>query len=1032
MHRDGRAVHLQPKAFDVLAYLVAARERVVSKDELLERLWPDEVVAETSLTFSIKAVRRALGDDGTAQRFVKTVHGHGYRFVAEIRNAGAARRGVAPGPTTRAGDDAAAARETTGSTPAARSRILLQTACTPFVGREEERRVLDGELRLALGGQTRTSFVFGDPGVGKTRLVAELAQAAEAEGAAVLVGRCYDGLPPAFWPWVQVLRSYAEQFGIEAARAAAAEGVRDLARLLPGLVEDDDSRQGAVARDDADAEQARLRLFDSVVAFLREACARGPLVVVLDDLHWADAASLLVLRHLMREMLDARLLVVGTYRHAEAERGGTLAELLGWMHRTRRSSRLHLHGLVDEDVALLVREISGSDPPPELVSTLGRMTDGNPFFVEEFCRDLADRGGSPGDPDAPTAIRVPEEVREVLLQRVRRLGDAAAEVLSAAAVLGHEFRFDDLLLTAGAEAVRTTIEAAEAGGLVHPRPDRPGVFRFAHALVAEVLQLSLPSLARAELHRRAGFAIEARGGDDPLLLATELARHFSAAAAVGETAKAFEYQRLAGHLQVERYAYEEAALHYERALEIARFGGCDDDERFELLLALARASFRAGNETRVRDLVLEAVEIARRAGSTGMLARAALRTAGLFPVTPAERIELLEEALAGLRAQPEADPRLLSGVLSALASGLYGSVDAVERREALLDEALRIARASGDRRTLVRVLTASHVALWRPRHLSRRLELAREHLAIAEQAADVVEQAGARTWYVPALIEHGEIAEADRQIDLVDRQAGESRMLVYRANALSFRAMRALTRGEFEEVEFLAQRSYEMARRYNETTASMTLWSQIYYLRREQDRLAEIEAGIRMFASQVPQVSWDWLALHLLCEDGRLAEARPMLDRMTDSRFEDALPPDAHIVSVAALFGLAEVAWRLKNTEAAGLLLPHLERYGRQWVTVGLGGVCLGSVLYARGLVLATLGRRDEAVADLEEAAEAHEAAGVTLPLLRTRAELATVLLGSRSRAGRARASELVAGTSAEAERLGLAQLLRVLAAPGH
>ena len=1049
--RGGQRVSLQPKAFDVLVYLVSERDRVVTKDELLERLWPGEVVSESSLTFSIKAVRRAVGDDGASQRILKTSHGRGYRFVADVREAGvspsadeAAATAGRSGDTTAATipeDDRAASdvrrpgeRSEARRPIQARDRILLQTAATSFVGREDERRHLDGELARARSGETRTVFVLGDPGVGKTRLVAELAANAEAAGDTVLVGRCYEGTPPAFWPWVQVVRSFVEQQGRDAARAVAGDSLPDIARLVPGLLDAEEEARLVRTPGEAEAEHARLRLFDSLVGFLREASRTRPVVVVLDDLHWADASSLLLLRHLVRELLDSRLLVLGTYRHVEVKRGGALSELLGWLHRTKRSMRLRLHGLTDEEVAVLVRDLAGAEPSGELVSALGRVTDGNPFFVEEFCRDLVDRGAFEGDA-ALTAdcIRIPEEVRDVLLQRVARLGDAAKDILAVAAVLGREFRYDDLLAAAGGGegAVVAALEAAEASGLVQSEPGSPGNFVFVHALVSEVLYNGLGSLRRAQLHRSVGTVIEARSGGDPLLRAAELAHHFSGAVAVGEAAKAFACERAAGDLYVERFAYEDAAVHYERALRLARDGACDEDARFELLLAMSRATFRHGEDARSREILLEAVVMARASGSPIRLARAALRTATLFPVTPRERVALLEEALAGLRALIEVDPRLLAGVLSALASGLYGKADAVDRREALVDEALEMARSSGDRRTILHVLTASQVALWRPGYLDRRLALSREHVDVAEQGSDLVERASARTWYIPALLEKGSVAEADRQIELIDREAAESRMLVYRANALSFRAMRALTRGAFDEVEFLAQRSYELARRYNETTASMTLWSQLYYTRREQGRLAEIEAGIHLFAQQVTQVSWDWLLLHLYCEDERSEDALPMLERVVESGLDEGMPGDSHIVFAAALFGMSEAVWRLKHAEGATLLLPHLERYRDQWVTVGLGGVCLGSVAYCHGLALATLGRREEAVAALEHAEREHEREGLLLPLLRTRAELGSVLLAARSGDSRRRARELLASTAAEARRLGLVQLQRVIEGAG-
>lgn len=1034
--RGGRPVHLQPKVFDVLLYLVDRRDRVVTKDELLSELWPDEVVGETSLTFAVKSVRRAIGDDGATQSMLRTVHGRGYRFVAAVEFGGGSD--IDPTPDAR-GDsrgDQAAPRTASASLslPGARDRILLQPAPTGFVGRRAEREVLDAEFERATAGQTRTVFVLGEPGVGKTRLAAEFAAAAEAAGADVLVGRCSEGSPPAFWPWTQVVRAHSLVHGEESTRRVAGDGAADLARLFPALLAgaEDSRRQAGAAVFADDSGHERLRLFDSLVAFLREAARERPVVVVLDDLHWADASSLMVLRHLVREVLDAPLLVVGTYRHQEVAPGDPLSELLGWLHRTKRSQRLRLRGLADDDVAAMVRDLAGTEPRDSLVVALGRATDGNPFFVEEFCRDLVHRGAL-ADASGGDRLPIPEEVRELLLRRVLRLGDETRDVLTMAAVLGREFRYEDLVGAAPVDraTVDRALRVAESSGLVHVEPDGDGVFAFSHALVSEVLKESMPRVALAALHRRAGEVLEARGGVDTAERVAALAHHFGAAVVVGEGARALRYAAQLGHLLAANFAYEDAAAQFLRAAELARAGACGDEERFEILLALARARWRAGEEDGARGMVLEAARIARDLGSVEMLAKAALRSAALFPVTPLESLALLEEALAGLRASPEADPRLLSRVLSALASGLYTRPGDVDRREALMDEATDLARRSGDLRALLQVLRAGHVALWRPHHLERRLRLAREHVEVAEALGDKVEMAAARSWYVPALVESGDLDEVDVHVERIDEEAAATRMQVYRANALSFRAMRALSRGRFDEVEHLAQRSYEIARRYNETTASMTLWSQVYYLRREQGRLAEIEAGIHLFAAQAPQVPWDWLVLHLLAEDGREADARALLDTLKGRGLRDSLPPDAHIVSSSAMFGMGEAAWRLRDADLALASLPFLQELGARWVTVGLGGVCLGAASHAAGLALAALGRTGEAVAALERAEHEHRRAGVPVPLLRTRTELAGVLLAAGDRALRRRGSGLLAAVEPDARKLGLVHLLSLAEAAG-
>ncbi|HYC54906.1 MAG TPA: AAA family ATPase [Candidatus Binatia bacterium] len=1012
----GAAVSLQPKAYDVLVYLARNRDRVVSKNELFDQLWPDEVVSESALSFSIKAIRKAVGDDGTSQQVIRTMHGRGYRFVAECLGDPAAAAAPATPALRQSGNPTRA-----GS---AWNRVQLQPAAARFVGRAAELDTLRGELETSRQSQTRTVFVLGDPGVGKTRLSAELAAEAEASGSTVLVGRCYEGSPPAFWPWVQVVRSYVEQRGVAAARAAAGQGCADIARLVPALLDREDP-DAVPALSETEVEHVRLRLFDSIVTFLRAIARERSTVVVLDDLHWADASSLLLLSHLVRELLDSPLLVLGTYRHIEVEPGGALSSLLAWLHRTRRSVRVRLHGLSQDEVGALVRELAGSEPDAELLSSFGRVTDGNPFFVEEFWRELAETR-EVARPAGPDGLRVPSEVHDVLLARVQRLGDGAHGVLTVASVLGREFEYGVLerCCDLPAQELLGVLEKAERAGIVHAKPDAPGSYVFAHALVNEVLYRDIGGLRRAGLHQRAGRALEQRSGGDELHRISELAHHFHEAAVLGDIAKAIQYETEAANLCMRQLAYEDATAHFERACQIAHSGSYDASKRFELLLGLARAAVRAGDDERSRAAIFDAVDIARSNGSARDLARAALRLATMYPATGGEVVALLEEAVSGLR-RANADPALLARLLSALAAALYSSPGMADRRDDLADEALALARASGDRFVLLRVLAGSQVAQWRPSYLARRLELGREHVAVAEQGEDVIARVSARTWYIPALVQKGEIAEADRQIDLIEREAAASRLPAYRANALSFRSMRALLDCAWEDVEFLAKSAYEMSHRANPTSASMTLWSQLYYTRREQGRLAEIEAGIHMFSAQVTQISWDWLLCHLWCEDDRHDEAAAMLDKLMNAGFQEGLPPESHIVHFAALHGVAEVAAHTGNAEAARLLRPRLEPYAGQWVVVGLAGVCLGAVEHLLGMLAATAGDVDEGIALLEQAERIHRQAGVRLPLIRTRTELGSVLVRRGRSAQSRRGAAMLQQTWKEARDAGLVKVAR-------
>ncbi len=286
LRRRGAIVKIEPKVFDVLAYLVRHRDRVVPKEELLGKLWPDEFVSDSVLPRCVTAARKAVGDDANRQRVIQTVHGRGYRFVAALDESAAVDR--------RLGADRWCGPEGGGVRPSA-----------VFVGREDALASLETAFADAVGGRGRLVLLVGEPGIGKTRTAEEFARRAIEAGASVLTGRCYEGEgAPAFWPWAQVVRACV------GAGSSERETAADLAELLPDFREN-------VAADALPAEQARFRLFESVTAVLKGAARAQPLVLILDDLHYADKPSLLLLVFLARELRGARMLVIGTYRDVE-------------------------------------------------------------------------------------------------------------------------------------------------------------------------------------------------------------------------------------------------------------------------------------------------------------------------------------------------------------------------------------------------------------------------------------------------------------------------------------------------------------------------------------------------------------------------------------------------------------------------------------------------------------------------------------------------------------------------------------------
>jgi predicted ATPase len=486
LRKRGEVVKLAPKAFDLLLYLIRHRDRVVSKAELLDELWPGEHVTESVLPSNVAAVRRVLESGRSRSRLIQTVHGRGYRFVAAVEES----------------EETAEAPHETGL----------------FVGRDDVMQELRAALDEVLSGRGRVGMLVGEPGIGKTRTAEELATEARRRGALVADGRCYEGEGvPAFWPWIQILRTLVADLPAARLREQLGAGASDIAPLVPELR----TRFPDLPEPDAvESEQARFRLFDSVSTFLHNASRERALVLFLDDLHWADEPTLRLMQFLVREMRDARVALLGAYRDVELRRQHPLALVLGQLAQEPHFRRIPLRGLVESDVSLFIAVTTGRDASDALVRAVFEMTEGNPFFIHETVR-LLDAEGRLGTatPETPWSMSLPQGVREVIGRRLDQLSSECNRVLTVAAVMGRDFAVGvleqvvrlspDALLECldEAAAARIVSDQAGTGGGATPLP--LGHYAFTHALIREVLYEELTGPQRVRLHRRVAEVLEA-------------------------------------------------------------------------------------------------------------------------------------------------------------------------------------------------------------------------------------------------------------------------------------------------------------------------------------------------------------------------------------------------------------------------------------------------------------------------------------------------------------------------------------------
>jgi len=923
--------------------------------------------------------------------------------------------------------------------PAAVSTIPVPALLTDvgriFVGRDAELEHLERWWKEAAAGERRVALLAGEPGVGKTRLAAELTIRVHDEGGLVLAGRCDEDLGVPYQPFVEALRHFVDHTPESELAGRLGRYGGELVRLVPELAQ---RVPGLDAPLQSDPETERYRLFDAVAAWLLAAAADDPVLLVLDDLQWSAKPTLLLLRHLVRASRGRPLLVVGTYRDTELTHDHPLIELVADLRRDGAVERVALSGLDDVAVAAILEHAAGQaldDDGVALAQAIYQETEGNPFFVREVLRHLAEskaieRRGDRWATRVPIdQLGIPEGIRDVVGRRLARLSHQANEALRVAAVVGTEFAVD-LVQAAGAFAERELLaaldEAVDARVVSEVAPAR---FRFSHALVRATLYDSLTGVRTITLHRHVAEAIETlheAALDDSL---PALAHHWAKASGpAADAARAVHYAARAGDRALAQLAHDEAVAYYQQALELLgtpRPSG-DEHQRLCLLINLGEAQRRAGDPGQ-RDTLLQAVRLAQDHGDPDALIRAALANTrrilfSRYAATDAERIATLEAALAVV---DPADLTRRARLLASLALELTYDEEASRRLE-LAEEALATARRSGDPTTLANVLLQRAWATSTPATLARRREDTAELLAVAAQMTDPVVRAQASLVSCRTLGEAGEFAEFDRQLHAGEQLALEVGEPTLRWMARAWRGGRALFAGRLAEAEAAANDGFDLGVVTGQSDAEWFFAVTLVGIRFEQDRLPEVVDNWVDFdrtgrwGRVGPAAFLAWAGAEL--EDPELASRH--LDAMASRDFADVPFNNTwlHLLCFAAT-----AAVYLEDGSRCAALHHLLERYADQ--VAGTLLWWLGSVSHYLALLTAALGRRDEAEARFVAAAAAHERMGSPVCLARTRLEWARLLLTRRQAGDAERARQLLDRILDAGEQHGLPNIERRAAA---
>jgi DNA-binding SARP family transcriptional activator/tetratricopeptide (TPR) repeat protein len=924
-----------------------------------------------------RALMRRLGRIGDGAAAVATYEA----FRSTLRR----ELGMAPSPETRALVEELRAEQRGVAAPAPPlPSALVRTDLAPLVGRREHLAALRSAWRRASAGAAGVVTVAGEAGSGKTRLLIELAGEARASGATVLAGRCIEGGLVAFAPFTEALRQH-----LAGAPELPSWAASELARLLPELGAEAAPPQG-------DPYDARHRLFEAVAAAIGAAARRAPVLLVVEDLHWADHATLAMLAHVIRTVGWAPLLVAGSFR-SEREGAPELPTLLDDLRREQRLVHVALAGLSEQEVEDLVAAWLDGRPPAGLTEAVHGRTGGNPLFIEELVRHLVETHSErPVEALVQAATTdVPQGVRTVIDRRFARFPERARQAVAMAAILGEDFALADVAAACNASdhLAADDLEVAVGAGLIDESQRLAGSYRFAHALVRAALLAGLTTTRRALLHRRAAEVIDALPKERREPRLAELALHLLEAGPLVEAGNAAGVAVRAAEQATRKLAYEDAAELLRRAVA----SGLDDGDplRAEVLIALGDVQLRLGDAPQAGRCFEKAAEIARAIADGELLARAALGAAGLtVNVGPAREDvrALLEQALAGVAVASPLRPRLLAR----LAIEAYYARP-VTVRERLSEQALDAGRRAGGR-ALREALGARHVALWSPAHTEERLRIADELIAAARAAGDREAELQGVNWRVTDLVELGDLAAARVAIDEHDRLAGELRLLGYAWYVPMWRAMLALTAERLDEARRLSEEGERIGRASRDANAELLFGVQRRAIRRAAGELtdedvAAVEAGA---LSSPAAAAWRTWAAGLALARGEHERARRMILREVDGL--PSLPLDANWLYTATALGVWTA--ELGDAAAAAAIYSHVLPFAHLTVTVGRASVCAGSASLSLGLMAATAGDRDAAVSHLEEAVGRNDEIGAVPYAGHARHALAQLVGGPRAAPG--------------------------------
>lgn len=842
-----------------------------------------------------------------------------------------------------------------------------------IVGRVRERRAIENCLEAATRGEGQVVLVEGEAGIGKTRLLAEVAKSALALGMRVAWGRSWDrSAAPPYWPWLEVLRDLE-----------LAEGVSHANEFAPFSGVDPRREQAASVGDAGD----RILLFDAVARRLVADARLQPLVILLDDLHAADDDSLLLADFVCCRLASARICVVAAARPLDSARSAS-----PWV---RSSTKLSLAGLEANEVTeLLARHVArqaGSNryvvPDSDLVPRLLQLTAGNPFYLQEtFAWLVCSSSAGRIDVHLPSVLHIPARLQGAIEARLASLPETARDVLAVAAVIGRDFHVD-LVERLWRRSDRRTgaldlLHAALSNGLIELVHGSSGMFQFSHDLIREHLHAWLPNSERAAIHAEIAAWVEGHPAWMPSGTTATIAYHLQRANEYAPPSRVAEATALAARDAFNRLAFSESVRHWDCVLRLLDTMGWSDELaslgslRSEALLGKGRALNQLSRRDEARTVLKDVIEMARHSEDANLFGAAVLAYGGeVLGTMEVAKLDagpgaVFQDSLArllrdALRRTDDASSQLRARLMSRLALEEYFVLPQQER-EALADQAVQVARAAGDERALGEILCEGVVATWSPDNALERVAMAREAIGLGQLSGATSIEAAARVLTVNALFELGDTdsvrAEAAAMMHLEDRAP----LPLLQWQATVYRGMRAFAAGDLRAAESLFAAGLQLGAGQHAWLTYLVQMLELRVVQRRADEMRDSIGLIKAIADRYEgmgylQATVSYLYLQL-GEEKTAAEYFDRAEALSFSQFR------RDITYVTAMVRISEVAVALPRERAANSLYQLLMPYADQFSLATYGGCSLGSVERTLGKVAASLGRKPDAESHLRRA----------------------------------------------------------------